>query len=311
MQAPEVSVILAAFNRVKYLQEAIASVLAQTHTDWELIVADDGSDDETRTFLKSLRDARITTLWLPHSGNPGAVRNRAIQRARGIYLAFLDSDDVWTSRKLAIQLALMKSRRDRRWSYARNRIVDGHGNPVSDADLPPWVPHEGFILEPLLKLEAHVSTPSVMAERDLVTEVGGYDEEQRYAEDYDLWLRLAMSSEVSVSDERLVRVRWRIDSYSSDRVAATQGWVRLYGKWTHIVPDSRLRSLCRHRRGKMALILVGLYMDRGDHRAAARTVLAASRYSWPYFEFWWGALKTVSRPVVPPWLQSRYRRWRG
>ena len=124
MLTPDVSIILPTFNRLTYLREAIDSVLAQTYTDWELIIADDGSADETRTFLRSIRDGRVKTLWLRHCGNPGAVRNRALAEAKGIYLAFLDSDDIWTPRKLEIQLNLTRSRGDRRWSYTRDRPIE-------------------------------------------------------------------------------------------------------------------------------------------------------------------------------------------
>jgi glycosyltransferase involved in cell wall biosynthesis len=308
MHLPGVSVILPTFNRLEYLRAAIGSVLAQTHTDWELIIADDGSADETRAFLADIRDARVSTIRLAHSGNPAAVRNEAIRRARGPYLAFLDSDDVWDPRKLELQLDLMRSRPHRRWSYTRDRAIDEHGNALPPAATERWLPYEGSILEPLLKLDALISTPSVVAERTFVNEVGGFDEEQRYGEDYDLWVRLAMRSEVSVLAEPLVCVRnHHVDRYSIDRVAACRAWVRLYGKIAEIVPDSHLRSLCRHRRGETSLVLAGLYVDQGHILWVTQTVLAASTYSWPYPDWWWGAVKAMVRPIVPLRLRSIYR----
>jgi glycosyltransferase involved in cell wall biosynthesis len=307
MPTPDVSIILPTFNRLTYLREAIDSVLAQTYTDWELIIADDGSADETRTFLRSIRDGRIKTLWLQHCGNPAAVRNRALTEARGIYLAFLDSDDIWTPRKLEIQLNLMRSRGDRRWSYTRDRPIDERGNLLSGANIQPWLPYEGFIVEPLLKIDAIISTPTVVAERSLVNEVGGFDEGQRFGEDYDLWLRLAMRSEVSASCEPLACTRAHLDNYSQDRVAAYQGWVRLYEKMAEIVAESRLRSLCWRRCGESALVLARLYHDQGNHLAAARTLLAGWTYSWPYSGWWAGALKIVIRSFVPSRVRSTYR----
>src|SRR5690242_3143691 len=99
--APSVTVILPTYNRCGYAREAVASVLAQDFDDWELIIADDGSDRETRAFLDGLSDPRIVVILLPHSGRPSRVRNAAIARARGRYLAFLDSDDCWERTKLA------------------------------------------------------------------------------------------------------------------------------------------------------------------------------------------------------------------
>src|SRR5580693_7584371 len=90
-----VSVVLPTFNRLRFLRPAIESVYAQTFTDWDLIVADDGSDLETRRYLQTLtNDPRVTVLWLPHTGRPSMVRNAALLRAAGEYVAFLDSDDL-------------------------------------------------------------------------------------------------------------------------------------------------------------------------------------------------------------------------
>jgi glycosyltransferase involved in cell wall biosynthesis len=311
MLAPKVSVILPTFNRLAYLREAIASVLAQRHTDWELIIADDGSADETQTFLRSIRDDRVKILWLGHRGNPAAVRNSALREARGIYLAFLDSDDLWTPRKLEIQLSLMQSRSDRRWSYTKDRPIDAYGNLLSEAGIQTWLPYEGSIVEPLLKIDAIISTPTVVAERSLVNEVGGFDEGQHFAEDYDLWLRLALRSEVSVSCEPLTYTRSHPYNYSQDRVATYQGWVRLYEKMAEIVPESRLRSLCWRRRGESALILARLYQDQGNHLASAQTLLAGSTYSWPYRRWWGGVLKIVARSVVSSRVRSTYQRSKG
>jgi glycosyltransferase involved in cell wall biosynthesis len=302
--APAVSVILPAFNRVGYLRDAVESVVAQTHADWELVIADDGSGDETRAFLGSLRDPRIHTIWLPHRGNPAAARNAALRRATGRYVAFLDSDDTWAPQKLERQLALMRDRAERRWSYTRDALIDEFGNSFSDERIKRWVPYDGRIVERLLKIDALISAASVVAERSLVAEAGGFDEEQRYGEDYDLWLRLALLSEVSVSPEPLARIRVHGDNYGSDRVAAYQGWVRLYGKMAGLVPDRRLRALCRRRRGENALVLAGLHGDRGDLRAVAGTLLAATLYAWRRPAWWLGAGKAMLRPGLPQWMRS-------
>ena len=310
MTLPEVSVVLPTYNRAAYLREAVDSVSAQTYRDWELVIADDGSDDSTRAFLSRLEDPRTIVLFLAHSGNPGAVRNRAIERARGKYVAFLDSDDVWAPRKLEIQLELMRSRPERRWSYSNTTEIDEKSNPLPAGAEPSL--YDGWIVEPLLTLRASIATPSVVVERSLLDEVGPFDEAQHFGEDYDLWVRLALRSEVSVVSEPLAHVRNRhFDRYSIDRLAEFVAWVRLYGKMAGIMPDSRLRSLCMRRRAEQALVLAGQYVDRGDHAAVARTLIASSTYSWRYLDWWWGAAKTIVRPVAPSPLRSLYRRWRG
>ena len=99
---PVVSIILPTFNRAAYLRETVASVFAQSWTDWELIISDDGSDEATRAFIHTLEaDERVRVVWSPHSGIPAVTRNSALRVARGEYVAFLDADDLWDPAKLA------------------------------------------------------------------------------------------------------------------------------------------------------------------------------------------------------------------
>src|SRR5687767_548324 len=103
MEVPTISVVLPTFNREEFLTEAFESIAAQTFADWELIVVDDGSTDGTSALVGQLarRVAQpVTYLYQPNRG-PGAARNLGIQRARGQYLAFLDSDDLWLPHHLA------------------------------------------------------------------------------------------------------------------------------------------------------------------------------------------------------------------
>src|SRR3954470_20897049 len=102
-----VSIVVPTFNRLDYLRPALASVFAQTWNDWDLVIADDGSDDDVRAYLHDLeleQRPRVRVLSLPHRGNPAAVRNAALHVATGTYVAFLDSDDLWAPRKLELQL---------------------------------------------------------------------------------------------------------------------------------------------------------------------------------------------------------------
>ena len=99
-----VSVILPTYNRLPLLRQAVESVVHQTRGDWECIVADDGSTDGTHDHLSELRDRRIRVVSLVHSGSPPIARNAAIATARGEWIAFLDSDDLWHPSKLEVQL---------------------------------------------------------------------------------------------------------------------------------------------------------------------------------------------------------------
>jgi glycosyltransferase involved in cell wall biosynthesis len=251
---PLISVILPAFDRLEFLPAAIDSVLRQTCADWELIVADDGSGDETKAYLRGLSDPRVRVLWLPHSGRPSIARNAAIGVAQGRYIAFMDSDDVWAPTKLAVQVRAMQSAPTRRWSYTALAIIDTEGRPKSDAGYKPRIPYDGDIVERLLTLDAIIGTPAVMAERSLIDEVGGFDEALAVNEDQDLWLRLAMRSETTAIAEPLVSVRDKGGDprYTENNIGAAEGWIRLYGKMVARLSDPRLRAIARRRRAYQA-----------------------------------------------------------
>src|ERR1700750_1510306 len=101
---PLVTVVIPTYNRLTLVQQAIASVIAQTYSNWELIIVDDGSDDGTREDIISMNDPRIKLLTKPHVGNIAFLRNAGVDEGSGEWLAFLDSDDLWLPRKLETQL---------------------------------------------------------------------------------------------------------------------------------------------------------------------------------------------------------------
>ncbi len=127
---PAVSIIVPTFNRLKFLGRTLASVFEQTFEDWELLIADDGSGADARAYLEALDDPRVRVLWLSHSGRPAVARNAALSEAKGEYVAFLDSDDLWTPSKLQIQLASLRKQAGRRWGYTRFVLVDESGHPT-------------------------------------------------------------------------------------------------------------------------------------------------------------------------------------
>jgi glycosyltransferase involved in cell wall biosynthesis len=307
---PNVSVILPTFNRTKYLKLAIESVFAQTYADWEMIIADDGSTEETKAYLRSIGVPQVRTIWLRHSGNPSRVRNAAIDAANGRYLAFLDSDDIWAPSKLEKQIGALRDRGKCRWSYTICDRIDENGHPLANERLGTTVPPEGWIFEPLLRLEVAISMPTVVADRDLVDEIGGFDEQQPFAEWHDLCLRLAMKSEVVALRESLCSVRAHTEHYSADRIAANISWMRLYEKMADLAPSPMLRSYCARMRTETSLNLARLQGDKGNYRVVLTTLRKAFLFSWRYPRWWWGALKRVARPAVPRVLVSALRRRR-
>jgi glycosyltransferase involved in cell wall biosynthesis len=296
---PLVSVILPTYDRMEFLPAAVESVLRQTHTDWEMIIADDGSGPETSAYLRGLADERVRLLWLPHSGCASVVRNAALRVAQGAYLAFMDSDDIWAPTKLEVQLRAMQTAPNRRWSYTALTVIDTAGRPIPDSEFKARIPYDGDILEQVLTVEAILATPAVMAERSLVDEAGGFDDDLVVNEDYDLWMRLAMLSPVTAVAEPLVAVRHknRDPRYRGNQVGAVEGWVRLYGKMDAALTDPRLRRIARRRRAHFALELSRMYRDAGDRRATRRTLRDALAYSWTSPRWVWRAFKVLVSPL--------------
>jgi glycosyltransferase involved in cell wall biosynthesis len=195
---PLVSVILPTYNRGWILAEAIDSVLAQDFKDYELIVVDDGSTDNTREILDAYRQDII--VFRQANKGVSAARNRGIAEAGGQLVAFLDSDDLWLPRKLSRQVDFFKSNPDAVINqteeiWIRNGVrvnpKDRHRKP------------SGMIFERSLEL-CLVSPSAVMIQNALFDAVGVFDENLPACEDYDLWLRISCRYPVHLIDTPLI-----------------------------------------------------------------------------------------------------------
>jgi len=305
-----VSVILPTFNRLGYLQAAVDSVFNQTMRDWELIVADDGSDSETRAYLQSFAEKpRVRVLWLSHSGNPGAVRNAALQCARGEYVAFLDSDDAWTAEKLERQVRQLRAARAR-WGYTGFDRIDGAGESMDIERELHWQYPSGEIFEALLKFDVGISVPSVMVERALLNQVGGFDESQMLYEDFDLWLRLALLSDVTVVKEPLVRVRSHDRHYSSDGLAAEEGREKMLRKLQGFPLSRRQSSAVRAARARSAGDLAAARAARGRGASAWHTIAESSGFAWRHGVWWLALARTMAHLWLPGPVVALVRRHR-
>jgi teichuronic acid biosynthesis glycosyltransferase TuaG len=307
---PVVSVVIPAFNRTAFLKQAIESVESQTLSDWEIIVADDGSDLETHKYLESVAGPNLRVLWLEHSGNPSRVRNAAAAAAKGRYLAFLDSDDLWDPIKLEKQIAALRHRGQCRWSYTACRHITADGSVIPKKRPTLALAPEGWIFRQLLILQIGIAMPTVMVERQLFHQIGGFDEAQLFGEFHDLCLRLARASEVVVVREQLCSVRRHNQHYSSDHVADRIGWLQLYEKMLATSADPVERALCAKMRADASLALAVAFEELRDYRGARATLRGAIPFSWRYPHWWWGALKRVVRPVVPERLIDSMRQRR-
>jgi len=302
-----VSVILPTFNRLQFLRSAVDSVLAQTCADWELLIADDGSDAETVTYLQTLvSDPRVRVFFLPHTGNPSKVRNAALSEARGEYVAFIDSDDLWLPRKLELQLSALRLSKCR-WSYTALTRVDAVGGLMPQEIPGRRLTPGGSILRQLLTLQVAVATPSVMAERSLLREAGGFDEQQLFFEEYDLWLRLNIRSEVDAVEQPLALVRNHDQHYSADRVGVYQARLRLLGKIAGLTQGLQLEAVIRREKAKTAAALAFVHAAAGSRAEAWRMLWQSRQGAWQSRAWWSKAVGTAARAIAPAKMRELVR----
>ncbi len=181
---PAVSVIMPAYNAMAYLQEAISSVVDQTFQDWELVVVDDASSDETPRILQTLasQEPRLVVDRLPRNCGVGYCRNRGLELAKGRFVAFLDSDDRWHPEKLSRQLVFMRQKKVA-FSFTAYEVISATGAWLS---LAPPVPEE-MTYEKLLG-NSLIGCSTVVLDREDLGDVRF--PEMRTRQDFALWCTL-------------------------------------------------------------------------------------------------------------------------
>jgi glycosyltransferase involved in cell wall biosynthesis len=229
---PLVSVIIPTFNRGWIVKEAIESVLAQDFTDFELIVVDDGSTDNTADILRGF-GSHIRVVRQSNAG-VSAARNRGIQASVGHWIAFLDSDDLWLPKKLSLQVDFFDSHADAMICQTEEQWIR-NGVRVN-----PKVRHHkfsGLIFERSLEL-CLVSPSAVMIRKDLFNEVGLFDESLPACEDYDLWLRVSCRFPVYLIETPLIIKR----GGHADQLSRAPGLDKYRIQSLHNIIESNLLS---------------------------------------------------------------------
>jgi glycosyltransferase involved in cell wall biosynthesis len=210
---PRVSVVIPVYNREKYIAETIGSVLAQTVNDVEVIAVDDGSTDDSRAVLESFGPA-VQVLEHPNRSNRGqsASINLGMRAARGEFIAVLDSDDLWTPEKLALQLACFDAHPEVGLVYGNGWVVDGDGKRM----YPFYQPDHREDSEPSrVLLDCYFLLPSNGLVRTAVfRKAGWFDESFRAAQDHDMAIRIAEITRLAYINEFIFCYRRHGDSIS-------------------------------------------------------------------------------------------------
>lgn len=214
MAAPLVSVCMASYNHAPFIRAAVESVLAQTFTDWELVITDDGSSDGTLAALDGIADERVSIEAFPENRSACVALNHCIRRARGRFIAVLNSDDVWMPEKLARQLAVMEEQPRTAAVFTLVSLIDERGEPFGTEREHAYV---GVFDQPnrdraewlrRLLFEGNcLCHPSVLVRSAVYREVGMYDERLAQLPDYDMWIRICLRHDIHVLQERLTLFR--------------------------------------------------------------------------------------------------------
>lgn len=318
--SPKVSVLLPTFNRAHIICGAIESIQKQTFSDWELIVMDDGSKDNTREVINRLMetDLRIRYVYKENEGL-SATRAKAVGHARGEYITLIDDDDFYLPCKLELQAKYLDENPDAGLVYSYVDQVDGNKTFVRKL---PVEPARDFYD---LANECTVQTASVMIRKKCFEEIGTFRTDLRGIDDYEMWLRISRSYKIGFLPETValyVRHQNNMGSNAQLRYDSLMDLYRLLLSWNLTSREkSRVLQTCALRSYWHA----SLCLDQGKYSEAARLFARALRYrpligssiSWarygnpvykvlkPYLAAAFCAGKSVSLQLKPKALDGR------
>ena len=279
MNQPKVSVIIPTFNRTHYLREAIASIMAQTVPVDEIIVVDDGSTDDTRKMVMAYGHP-VRYLWQKNQG-PSAARNHGIREAKGDWIAFLDSDDLWVPEKNKIQMEFIRLNSHLDFVFGNlcnfsETHTEDKPEILNDTVQQYLVAHATDLKDLFQNLLICNPVPpsSVFIRRDCVSRIGFFDETMRYSEDYDYWLRVASCCRSGFIDQILVKRRIHDSNAINAHGSLYAGTLKVLKGWSKkegLSPD-----VCRMLLKRIASLQYDLssYLIKQGKFKAARTHLA-------------------------------------
>lgn len=222
---PKVSIIIPTFNRAYLLARAIESVLAQTYKDFEIVVIDDASTDNTKEVVKSFDDKNIQYIYHKKNMGGAAARNTGIKIARGYYIAFLDDDDEWLGNKLEKQVEAMKKLPCDTWGgiyCGFYNIIDGKVTMVEASK-------KGDLKKEILNMEVDIGASSTLLfSKEAIMKIGFFDESFERHQDWEYLIRFFRKYKLFCLKEPLVKVYGRRDSIPSGEKMARVKYKYLY-----------------------------------------------------------------------------------
>ena len=273
MKQPLFSVIIPTYNCAFKIQRSIQSVLSQSYSNFEILVMDDGSTDETKDIVLSFDDSRITYFWDKNFGGPARPRNRGIECAKGDWICFLDADDWWDFRKLELSLIEIETGAD--VIYHDLYYVRSLNQSVFRDRLRSSTPRSPMFRS-LLCRSISIPNSSVVVRKDLLKEIGGISENKDLVsvEDYDTWIRLSKITENFVRISKPLGYYW-VGGGNISAASPVQCFRidQLYKQYFHELSMSeqkKAKAFLAYRIGRIAM----LYGDRDKSKKYLLMALA-------------------------------------
>jgi len=280
MSVPSVSVVIPAFNAFASLAQTIASVQAQTCTDWEALIIDDGSTDGTATLVRELqaRDSRLRLLSVPNRG-VSAARNRGVAEAHSPLIAFLDADDLWHPDKLRFHVECHARQAELGVSFAKVGFLSPDGKPTGLV-----ASHPQHALRPVdfICENPTTTTSNWVLRREVFETVGGFDEAMSYSEDLEWLLRVACYGawRIAPIDRVLTYYRTSSGGLSSSLQRMEQGWLRLISKARCYAPGLVESNFATAQAVHLRYLARRSLRLQDDPAAGADFLLRALRSDW-------------------------------
>ena len=299
MTAPaSISVVVPCYNAERWIASTLRSVLAQDWPGLEIIVVDDGSCDGSATVV-AREFPQVTLVRQPNAG-VAAARNCGIERARGDWVAFVDADDIWLPGKLRAQWRALAALPEARMACSGWQVWPSSQPEPAPAllatlaaqagDAKRWGGPSGWIY-PQLLLSCQVWTSTVLMQRALLAEIGGFDTGLRIGEDYDLWLRASRATPILRVAQPLALYRKHPDSITrSAPLANYQAAVveRALARWGYTSPDGRAARKADVQRALAATWcdFAGAHLAAGNPQRARDGAVRALRMRWRQLAGW-------------------------
>ncbi len=232
---PTVSVIIPTYRHRDYVLAALDSVFKQTYSDYEILLINDGSPDDTADVVRSVVEQRGIRYYEKPNGGQANARNFGLQLARGRYIAFLDDDDLWPANKLEWQVAALEGAPDAVMVYGGMRLVGSSEDAALDPG--PGAP-EGNVTDSFLRRCRIWSPGQTVIRTDHLKAIGGLDESPliQGADDWDMYIRLSKRGEVVYRNELALMYRTHDSNASQDAIRMYQVQVRVFHKHLGIAP---------------------------------------------------------------------------